>query len=156
MTLVKIVSHTAGDAAQDLHPTILLSVYSVQNYTVFPYPDILSSAIICFQFCLHFMFSTLLLFHIFSAPLQRFSDAPHRLRRQIIAQSWSGLLRIVVGAKAKMIFSQTAAPCPRWSWPRIEQNMEYQNQAFWNIIIWVSMKSGKSGQSQTGWKSWQI
>ena len=52
MTLVKIVSHTGGgDAAQDLHPTILLSVYSVQNYTALAYPDFLSSSIIYFQLC---------------------------------------------------------------------------------------------------------
>ena len=51
MTLVKIVSHTGDDAAEDLHPTILLSVYFVQNYTVLAYPDILSSSIIYFQLC---------------------------------------------------------------------------------------------------------
>ena len=90
---------------------MMLRRSSIQHYHTagFTVPDI--DRLISLS-ALHFMFSTLPLFHIFSALLQRFSDAPHRLRRQIIAQSWSGLLRIVVGAKAKMIFSQTAAPCP--------------------------------------------
>ena len=90
-----------------------ICTYSVQNYTALAYPDFLSSSIIYFQLCLHFMFSTLLLFHIFSAQLQRFSDAPHRLRRQIIAQSWSGLLRIVVGgSKSKDDFLTNCCAMP--------------------------------------------
>ena len=112
VTLVKIVSHTRGDAAEDLHPTILLSVYSVQNYTAFPYPDFLSSSIIYFQHCTSC--SQLCRSSIYFQLCFRDSQMLRTdYEGKLLPEAGVGFQELLwVGAKAKMIFSQTAAPCP--------------------------------------------